>query len=162
LGFLINPANQNAASHREHALRAAGSLGIRLHFLSAQRAEELDSAFSAARRSNVGALLVGDDPLFDVINQQLVETAARYRIPTMYYVRDFVVGGGLISYGPSFDEMSRQAGVYIGRILEGAKPAELPVQQPTKIELVINTKAAKALGITIPPALLASANEVIE
>ncbi len=162
LGFLINPNNPNAASHREHALRAAAALGFELNVLAAGREDDLQAAFAAAQQSGISALLVGDDPLFDVINQRLVDTAARYRIPTMYYVRDFVVAGGLISYGPSFDEMSKQVGLYIGRILEGTKPAELPVQQPTKIELVINTKAAKALGISIPFALLSRADEVIE
>jgi putative ABC transport system substrate-binding protein len=162
LGFLINPNNQNAASHREHAVRAAASLGAELKILTTGRAEDLDAAFTAAQQMGVGALLVGDDPLFDVINQRLVDTAARYRIPTMYYVRDFVVTGGLISYGPSFDEMAKQVGVYIGRILEGSKPADLPVQQPTKIELVVNTRTAKSLGLIIPPALLARADEVIE
>jgi putative tryptophan/tyrosine transport system substrate-binding protein len=137
-------------------------LGVQLNILTAGRPEELEAAFAAGRQTGVGALRVGDDPLFDVLNQQLVDTAARYRIPTMYYVRDFVLTGGLISYGPSFDEMSKQAGVYIGRILEGAKPGELPVQQPTKIEMVINVKAAKALGLDIPGALLARADHVIE
>jgi putative ABC transport system substrate-binding protein len=107
-------------------------------------------------------VLIGDDPLFDVLNQQLVDTAARSRIPTMYYVRDFVVTGGLISYGPSFDEMSKQVGIYLGRILQGTRPVDLPVQQPTKFELVINIKTAKALGLTLPPALLARADQVIE
>ena len=114
----------------------------------------------------IAALLVGDDPLFGVQSEQLVRAAARHRILTMYYVRyyvrDFAVIGGLIGYGPSFDELAKQVGIYLGRILEGAKPADLPVQQPTKIELVINLKTAKALGITVPPTLLARADEVIE
>ena len=162
IGFLVNPNNQNAASHIDHAERAAKTLGRQLTILKAGRADELELAFAAGREKGVGALLVGDDPLFDVINQQLVSTAARYRIPTMYYVRDFVVIGGLISYGPSFDEMSKQAGIYIGRILEGAKPADLPIQQPTKFEFVINIKTARALGLTVPPALLARADAVLE
>jgi putative ABC transport system substrate-binding protein len=162
VGFLINPNNQNAASHREHAERAAATLGLQLIVLTAGRTDELEAAFAAGRQKGLGALLVGDDPLFDVLDQQLVNIAARYRIPTMYYVRDFVVTGGLISYGPSFDEMAKQVGIYLGRILDGAKPAELPVQQPTKIELVINLKTAKALGLNLSPAFLARADEVIE
>ena len=126
IGILINPNNQNATSHQDHAERAAATLGFNLSVLKAGRLEELEPTFAAARQKGVGALLIGDDPLFDVLNQQLVDTAARHRIPTMYYVRDFVITGGLISYGPSFDEMARQVGVYLGRILEGVGPAELP------------------------------------
>ena len=162
IGFLVNPNNQNAASHIDHAERAAATLGRPLTILKAGRADELEPAFATSREKGVGALLVGDDPLFDVLNQQLVSAAARYRMPTMYYVRDFVVTGGLISYGPSFDEMAKQVGIYIGRILEGAKPAELPIQQPTKFEFVINIKTAKALGLAVPPALLARTDEVLE
>ncbi len=162
VGLLINPNNQNAASHREHAVRAAALLNLQLSILTVGRLEDLDAAFAAARKKGVRALLVGDDPLFDTINQQMVDTATRYRMPTMYYVRDFVLTGGLISYGPSFDEMSKQVGIYIGRILQGAEPAGLPVQQPTKIELVINAKAAKTLGIEVPPGILARADQVIE
>jgi ABC-type uncharacterized transport system substrate-binding protein len=162
IGFLVNPNNQNAASHWEHAERAAATLNLHLAHLSVNRLEALEPMFATARASGVDALLVGDDPLFDVINQQLVEAATRYRIPTMYYVRDFVTAGGLISYGPSFDEMARQVGSYLGRILEGAKAGDLPIQQPTKIELVINLKTAKALGFEIPPTLLARADEVVE
>ncbi|MGB7833969.1 MAG: ABC transporter substrate binding protein, partial [Xanthobacteraceae bacterium] len=123
---------------------------------------EIDPAFARGRQRGVGALLVGDDLLFDVENRRLVGAAGHYKIPTMYYVRDFVMNGGLISYGPSFDEMATQVGLYAGRILKGAKPADLPIQQPTKYELVINLKTAKALGLEIPPTLLARADEVIE
>ncbi len=162
IGFLVNPNNQNATSHIEHAERAAATLNRPLTILKAGRADELELAFAAGREKGVGALLVGDDPLFDVLNQELVRTAARYRIPTMYYVRDFVVTGGLISYGPSFDEMAKQVGIYIARILEGTKPADLPIQQPTKFEFVINAGTAKTLGLAVPPALLARADHVIE
>jgi putative tryptophan/tyrosine transport system substrate-binding protein len=130
--------------------------------LKASSADELEPAFAAGRQKDIGALLVGDDPLFDVQNGWLVGAAARNRIPTMYYVRDFVVAGGLISYGPSFDEMAKQVGAYLGRILEGTKPADLPIQQPTKIELVINLKTAKVLGLVVPPSLFTTADEVIE
>jgi len=162
IGLLVNPRNPNSASHIAHAETAVQTLGLRLAVLKAGNANELEPAFAAGRQKDIGALLVGDDPLFDVQNARLVGAAARYRIPTMFYVRDFVVAGGLISYGPRFDEMAKQGGAYLGRILEGAKPANLPIQQPTKIELVINLKTAKALGLDVPPSLLTRADEVIE
>jgi putative ABC transport system substrate-binding protein len=162
IGLLVNPNNPNAASHKEHAKAAAQKLNLRLTVLTAGNAGEIEPAFAAGLPIGIAALLVGDDPLFDVQNDELIRAAARHRIPTMYYVRDFAVNGGLISYGPSFEEMANQVDIYLGRILEGAKPADLPVQQPTKIELVINLKTAKALGITVPPTLLARADEVIE
>ncbi len=162
IGLLVNPNNPNAASHKHHAEAAAQKLNLHLSVLTAGNAGEIDPALAAGLHMGIAALLVGDDPLFDVQNEQLVGAAARHRILTMYYVRDFVVNGGLISYGPSFDEMANQVGVYLGRVLEGAKPADLPVQQPTRIELVINLKTARALGITVPPTLLARADEVIE
>ena len=162
IGFLINPKNQNAQSHQERAVAAARTLGLRISVLTASSAGEFDSAFAAGRQQHVGGVLVGDDPFFDVGKQEIVAAAARHAIPTMYYVRDFVVAGGLISYGPSFEELSHQAGIYAGRILKGANPAELPIAQPTKIELVINLNTAKALGLSVPQSLLARADEVIE
>ena len=162
VGLLVNPKNPNNVSHKEHAELAAKSLGFSLTILTASSGEEIASAFEQARQKAIGAVLVGDDPLFDVQSPRLVELAARSKIPTMYYVRDFVDAGGLLSYGPSFDEMSFQVGIYTGRILKGAKPADLPIQQPTKFELVINLKSAKALGITVPPIMLGRADEVIE
>ena len=151
VGLLVNPKNPNATSHQEHAETAAQALGLRLTVLTAGSPDEIEPAFAMGRQKGIEALLVGDDPLFDVENHRLVGIAARYKIPTMYYVRDFVVSGGLFSYGPSFDEMATQVGLYVGRILKGAKPADLPIQQPTKFELVINLKTAKALGLTVPP-----------
>jgi ABC-type uncharacterized transport system substrate-binding protein len=162
VGLLVNPRNPNATSHQEHAETAAQALGLRLTELTAGSPDEIEPAFAMGREKGIGALLVGDDPLFDVENHRLVGIAARYKIPTMYYVRDFVVSGGLFSYGPSFDEMATQVGLYVGRILKGAKPADLPIQQPTKFELVINLKTAKALGLTVPPTILTQADEVIE
>jgi putative ABC transport system substrate-binding protein len=162
IGLLINPRNQNATSHREHAEIAVRALGLRLTVLTAGSVEELEPAFTTARQTGVAAILVGDDPLYDVVSAQLVAAAGHSKIPTMYYVRDFVVAGGLISYGPSFDEMAMQVGSYLGRILKGATAAELPVQQPTKLELVINLKAAKGLGLAMPASFLARADEVIE
>ena len=162
VGLLVNSNNPNAKSHKEHAETAAQALGLRLSVLTASNSEEIESAFATGRQKGIGALLVGDDPMFDVENHRLVAAASRYKIPTMYYVRDFVVTGGLLSYGPSFDEMAMQVGIYVGRILKGAKPADLPIQQPTKFELVINVKTAKALGLAVPPTLLARADQVIE
>jgi ABC-type uncharacterized transport system substrate-binding protein len=162
VGLLVNPKNPNHVSHEDHARSAVKSLGLALTVLNAANGDEIDRVFAAARQKGIGAVLVGDDPLFDVQNARLVEAAARHKIPTMFYVRDFVTTGGLISYGPSFDEMAIQVGVYVGRILKGVKPADLPVQQPTKFELVINLKTAKALGVTVPPTMIARADEVIE
>jgi putative ABC transport system substrate-binding protein len=161
-GFLVNPKNQNVKSHQEQAETAARALKLRLTTLTASTATEIEQAFAMAREKSLAAVLLGDDPFFFSNSQQLVRAAVRYRMPTMYYVRDFTDIGGLISYGPSFDEMARQTGQYIGRILKGARPAELPVQQPTRFELVVNLKTAKELGITIPPSLLGTADEVIE
>ncbi len=161
-GFLVNPKNPNLKSHQEQAETAARALRLRLTTLTASTATEIEQAFALAREKSIAAVLLGDDPFFYSSSQQLVKAALRYRMPTMYYVRDFPDIGGLISYGPNFDEMARQTGQYIGRILKGAKPAELPVQQPTKFELVVNLKTAKELGIIIPPSLLGTADEVIE
>ena len=162
IGLLVNPKNPNATSHKAHAETAAAALGLHMTVLTASSGSELGPAFDRARQGKLGAILVGDDPLFDTENRRLVEAANRSKIPTMYYVRDFVVGGGLLSYGPSFDEMSFQVGVYAGRILKGAKATDLPVVQPTKFELVINRKAARAMGLEIPSKLLFTADEVIE
>jgi ABC-type uncharacterized transport system substrate-binding protein len=162
IGLLVNPSNPNARSHKEHAEMAAQALGLRLTVLAAGSPDEIEPAFAMGRQEGVGALLVGDDPMFDVENHRLVGAAAHYKIPTMYYVRDFVVTGGLLSYGPSFAEMAMQVGIYLGRILRGAKPADLPIQQPTKFELVINLRTARALGLNMPSSLLAGADEVIE
>lgn len=162
IGLLVNPKNPNATTHKEHAEAAASAIGLRLTVLDASSGSEFGPAFEVARQSKLGAILVGDDPLFDNESRRLIEAANRSRIPTMYYVRDFVTGGGLLSYGPSFDEMAAQLGVYAGRILKGAKVNELPIVQPTKFELVINRKTAHAIGFDIPSKILFTADEVIE
>lgn len=162
IGLLVNPRNPNAASHREHAEQAARQLGLKLSVLTAVAGKDFDAGFAGARRNGVAAILVGDDPLFDSESAALVRAAADNRMPTMYYVRDFVQAGGLISYGPGFDEMAEQVGRDLGRLLKGAKPAELPVQQPTRLELVINARTAKALQLTIPPALLTAADQILD
>ncbi len=162
VGFLVNPKNQNVASHRRRAEDATHKLDLQLVMLSASAPDELDTAFAEAHKAGVSAVLVGDDPFFDVSSKALIGAAARHRMPTMFYVRDFTEAGGLISYGPSFDEMAEQAGDYAGRILKGARPADLPVGQPTRIELVINMKTARALGITVPQTLLGGADAIVE
>jgi putative ABC transport system substrate-binding protein len=162
VGLLVNPNNPNAASHKEHTRVAAQALGLRLEVFTAGSPDEIEPAFAVARQRNIGSLLVGDDPMFDVENLRLVAAAGHFKIPTMYYVSDFVVAGGLFSYGPSFAEMAKQVGVYVGRILKGTKPADLPIQQPTKFELVINLQAARDLGVTITREFQMFVDEVIE
>jgi putative ABC transport system substrate-binding protein len=137
-------------------------MGERLAILNAIDAEEIDRAFEICDQRGIGALLVGADPFFISRREQLVALADRHGIPAIYEDRDFSTIGGLISYGASFSDAVRQVGVYTGRILKGEKPADLPVVQPITFELVINLKTAKALAITVPPTLLARADEMIE
>jgi putative tryptophan/tyrosine transport system substrate-binding protein len=162
IGFLVNPSNPNVGSHLDHAATAVKALGLKLATVNASRADEIEPAFASAKRQSAAAVLLGDDPLFFTRRDDVIRAAAAHRMPTMYYVRDFADAGGLISYGPSFDEMARHTGRYIGRILNGAKPAELPIVQPTRFEFVINLKTARAQGIVIPATLLARTDEVIE
>jgi putative ABC transport system substrate-binding protein len=143
-------------------LAAAPAIGLKVQVLKAGTDRELDAAFVSLVQARTGALLVGGDAFFNNRIERLIELAARHAIPTMYSFREFGVAGGLISYGPSLREIYRQAGLYTGRILKGEKPADLPVIQATKLELIINLKTAKALGLQIPDRLLALADEVIE
>ncbi|HSE96240.1 MAG TPA: ABC transporter substrate-binding protein [Methylomirabilota bacterium] len=142
---------------------AARSLGVRFQALKVERSDELDTAFAEAHKNRAGALIVSSSAFFYQNRTRLVGLAAKHRLPTMYHQKDFVVGsGGLMSYGPNLHEVFRRAATFVDKILKGAKPADLPVEQPTKFELVINLRTARALGLTIPPSMLARADEVIQ
>jgi putative ABC transport system substrate-binding protein len=141
---------------------AAGKLGLRLHVLHASTEPDFDTALATLKQLGAGAFVIGPDSLFNSRCQQLGELTLRHAVPAICPYREFAAAGGLMSYGPDYQDLFRIAGVYTGRILKGEKPADLPVQQATKIELVINLKTAKALGLSIPTALLVRADEVIE
>jgi putative ABC transport system substrate-binding protein len=141
---------------------AALSLGLQILILNASTYRDLEPAFARLVQEQAGALLLPASTLFNNRREEVIELAQRYAVPAIYDRREFVAAGGLISYGASNVDQYHQAGIYIGRILKGAKPADLPVQRPTKFELVINLKTAKALGLTVPPTLLALVDDVIE
>ena len=141
---------------------AARALGVRLQFVEARGPVDLDRAFSEMTRARAGALTVLPNPMFSSERRRLVDLAAKNRLPAVYPWREFVDAGGLMSYGPNLADSFRRAATYVDKILKGAKPADLPVEQPTKFELVINLKTAKALGLTVPPTLLAQADELVE
>jgi putative ABC transport system substrate-binding protein len=162
IAVLVNPTNSNAERIMTDVQEAAYAKGVRLHILKAGTESEIAAAFASVAQLHIGALLVGTDGFFESRREQLVALAARLAIPTISDVREFVEAGGLISYGTSRIGTLRQVGIYVGRILKGVKPADLPVQQPTIFELVVNLKTAKALGLTVPPSILARADEVIE
>jgi putative ABC transport system substrate-binding protein len=162
IALLVNPNNTSTEVMIRDVQDAARAKGLQLTILKAGSEGEIDAAFASLVQLHAGALLVGSDPFFVGRRGQLVELASRHAVPAMYEMRAFAASGGLMSYGTSLTGTFRQVGVYVGRILKGAKPADLPVQQPTTFELVVNLKTAKALGLTVPPAILARAAEVIE
>ena len=149
-------------SRLENVQAAARTVRQRVHVFNANSESEIDTSFAAFVQLGAGALLVSDDPFFESQRVQLLTLAARHAVPAIYDTRDYTAAGGLISYGLSFADVSRQVGIYVGRILKGEKPADLPVVQPTKFELAVNLKTAKALNLTVPESLLARADEVIE
>jgi putative ABC transport system substrate-binding protein len=162
IALLVNPNNFQSEGVMKEMQDATRARGLPLHILKASTEGEIDAAFATLVRLNTGALVIGPDPFFGSRREQLVGLAARHAVPTIYFAREFAALGGLISYGTTVPAVYRLAGTYVGRVLAGAKPADLPVQQPTKFELVINLKTAKELGMTVPPTLLARADEVIE
>jgi putative ABC transport system substrate-binding protein len=162
MAYLVNPTNQSANLEREEISAAAKVLGIELQILNASTEQELDDAFATAVGLRARGLVVAGEPLFDSRRDRVVALAARHAIASSYGFREYVVAGGLMSYGTSITDSYRRAGVYVGRILKGEKPADLPVMQPTKFELVINLKTAKTLGLTVPDKLMIAADEVIE
>jgi len=159
---LVNPKNARAARDTHDLTDAAKSIGKAIVFVQASTPDELDTGFAKFASAKTDALLVASDAFFTSRREQLVALAARYGTPTTFGSKEFATAGGLVSYGASVADSHRQAGIYAGRILRGAKPADLPIMQPTKFELVINLKTARTLGITVSPTLLARADEVIE
>ena len=162
IGFLENPSNPVFELTTRDVVAAASVMGLKVEILEAHSDREIDAAFATLIQTQTKALLVGSDVFFNNRIEQVVALAARYAIPTMYAFREFVAAGGLIGYGTSLTENYRQVGLYTGRILKGEKPADLPVMQATKIELIINLKTARAIGLAVPDKLLALADEVIE
>lgn len=163
IALLINPKYHSATAGTVPLVqRAASAKGVRLHIEKAADDDEFEPAFASLAHLKVDAVIVGTDPFFTSRRARIVHLASRYSIPAMYEWQEFVAAGGLISYGASLTGLYREAGVYVGKVLKGTKPADLPIQQPTSFELVINLKVAKALGVTVPPTLLTAADKVIE
>jgi putative tryptophan/tyrosine transport system substrate-binding protein len=162
IGMLVNPNFPDAESQSKDVKEAARRFGQQVHVMNAKSEGDLDTAFTNFAQLRAGALLVTVDPFFNSHRDQLVALAAQHKIPAMYFERQFVLAGGLMSYAPNLGDGYRQTGIYAGRILKGVKPADLPVVQPTKFELVINLKTAKTLGLTVPLIMQMTADEVIE
>ena len=162
VAVLTNPTNRSHAAFARELMVAARSLGAQLQVLEAPNPDQLDNAFAAMTRERAAALLVLTDSMFVGQRQRVADLAARSRLPALYSQKEFVDAGGLVSYGPNLSDMSRRAATHVDKILKGAKPADLPVEQPTKFELVINLKTAKALGMTISKDILLRADEVIQ
>ena len=162
IALLVNPNNPTTERVVRDVQEAARAKGVQLQVLKAGSESEIDAAFASLVQLHAAALVVAGDAFFTSRRDQLAALALRLAVPAIYPAREFTVAGGLISYGTSLAGVWRQAGIYAGRILKGAKPADLPVQQPTTFELVVNLTTAKALGLTVPPSILSRADEVIE
>jgi putative ABC transport system substrate-binding protein len=163
IALLVNPTNRTLAETMSRDLQAAAhTLGLQLHVLHATTDRDFDTAFANLLQLRAGALVIGIDSFFSSHSRQLAALTVRHAVPAIFQFREFAAAGGLVSYGGSFTDSYRQAGVYVGRVLKGEKPAELPVVQATKVELILNLKTARALGITVPLTLLGRADEVIE
>jgi putative tryptophan/tyrosine transport system substrate-binding protein len=162
LAMMINPRNPNAESEARNAQAGAQQLGRELRVLRASNESEIDAAFASIAQQPSAAMMIATDPFFFVRWDQLATLAARYAVPTIHFHRAFAAAGGLISDGATITEENRMAGRYTGRILSGEKPGDLPVLQPSKIELIVNLKAANALGLVVPQSILARADDVIE
>ena len=162
IGMLVNPAFPSAEQEMKDVLAAGDALGQQIHIAKALNEGEIDAAFASFVERRVDALVISTDPFFLSRRRQLIALAARHAVPVLYFLREFVSDGGLISYGSNLNDGYRQVGVYTGQILKGAKPGDLPVIQPTRLELVINLKTANALGLKVPLHLHAAADEVIE
>ncbi|HKE41774.1 MAG TPA: ABC transporter substrate-binding protein [Casimicrobiaceae bacterium] len=162
IALLVNPNTPAAERVIRDVQEAARTKGLQLHILKASTENEIDTAFASLVQLHAGALVVASDPFLSSRREQIVALASRYAVPSSYAWREFAEAGGLISYGPSLTAAYRLVGVYAGKVLKGAKPADLPVQQPTTFELVINVKTAKALGLTVPQRMLTQADEAIQ
>jgi putative ABC transport system substrate-binding protein len=162
IGAVVNPSFEDHVLQTRELQEAGAQIGQKIIIVQAATAQDLDNAFASLLQQGAGAVMIANDPFFLGRRDQIVALAARYAAPTIYFAREFADTGGLLSYGASLIDANRQGGVYTGKVLKGTKPANLPVLQPTMFELVINLKAAKALGLDVPPTLLATADEVIE
>ena len=162
MALLVNPTSPFAETTSRELEAASRTLGLQLNVLHASTPRDIDDAFATLVEMQVGALVIGSDPFFNSHREQLAALTVRHAVPAIYEIREFAAAGGLMSYGASLPDAYRLAGVYVGRVLKGEKPADLPVQQATKVDLIINLRTAKALGLRVPPTLLATADEVIE
>jgi putative tryptophan/tyrosine transport system substrate-binding protein len=160
--LLVNPSNPNTGDDSKEIQEAGRSVGIRIEIVNASSEHDLDEAFAKIRQLDADGVMVHIDALFNAQYKKLIALAAQYAVPTIYANHNVAAAGGLMSYGTNVDDMDRQAGIYIGKILKGTKPADLPVLQPTKFDLIINLKTAKALGLTVPLIMQMTADEVIE
>jgi putative ABC transport system substrate-binding protein len=162
MALLVNPSNRNAEVLSQEVQAAARPLGVNIHVLQANTERDFDSVFASLTQLRIGALVIGSDPFYNAHSEQLAALTVRHSLPAIYQYREFAAAGGLMSYGGHVTEPFRQAGIYTGRILKGEKPADLPVMQSTKVELIINLKTAQSFGLTVPISLLGRADEVIE